>query len=248
MSNFPNKIFLEFFKFQIFRWDTKYQMIKVERPGFRIFLYFLLVVIFIPLYTLSGFYFSLFSIISFHIFHIANPIFFRVSILPVFLIFLNYIFFTLSILPIFLIFFISHFLFPSFHTFNFSNSHFPAYSLSHTNSFSSMLSIIPFLLSFHISFHLTSFFPNSTSLYSFPKYSQQNTFCFTPTLFLPLHLPQLYTFFPLSPFFNLLPALDIFCRQCSVRGPIIDYIISLWVPYHLSPILPVPCSSSYFIS
>ena len=67
-------------------------------------------------------------------------------------------------------------------------------------------------------------FPKShlifTTLYNFPTFSQQNKFCFAPTSFPALRLPQLYTFFPLSPFFNLLPSLDIFCRQCPVRDPV----------------------------
>ena len=79
----------------------------------------------------------------------------------------------------------------------------------------------------------------STSLYNFRKFSQQNKFCFIPTLFPPLHLPQLYTFFPLSLFFDLLPALDIFCQQC----PTMSHPWSRTV----SSILPVPYSS-YSIS
>ena len=175
---------------------------------------------------------SLTFIIIFHIFDISNSIFFSLSILPVFLIFSNYIFFTFSILPIFLIFFISHFLFPSFHTFNFSNSHFPSFCLSHTNSFSPIPSIIPFLLSLHVSFHLTSFFPNSTSLYNFPNR--------THFVSLQLRFPH-FTSFPLTSR----------CPRSSNFLPLLTYCVGnvpSVVPYHLSPILPVPCNSCYFIS
>ena len=163
-------------------------------------------VVFIPLYILSDFYIcplynvsSLISIIIFHIFHISNSTFFKLFILLIFLIFSHFIF---STVPIFLIF--SHFRPRSFHTFNFSNSHFLSHSL--TNSFSP-------ILSFHFSLSIL----HSTSRYNFPKFPQQNKFCFT--LKYSLHFTsQLYTFFPLYPFFNLLPALDILSLQCPVRG------------------------------
>ena len=118
-------------------------------------------------------------IIIFHIFDISNSIFFRLSIHPIFLIFSTFqisilpvflIFSTFSILPIFLIFFISHFLFPI-------STFLPTLSLSHTNSFSSIPSIIPFLLSFHIStsLHFSQIPPHFTI---FPNFLNRTVFCY----------------------------------------------------------------------
>ena len=117
----------------------------------------------------------------------------------------------ISKLPIFLTF--PDFLFSSFHTFNFFNSH----SLSHTNSSSPTLS-------FHTAFHLNIQFSQifRSSSVSLQLWSLQFT-C------------QLYTFFPLSVFFNFLPTLDKPCNVPSV------------VSYLFSSILLV-LYSSYFIS
>ena len=88
----------------------------------------------------------------FPIFLIFSKIIF--SILPVFLIFSNYISFTFPKLSIFLIFskvpiflIFSHFLFSSFHSFNIAIPTFLAtLSLSHTNSFSPILSFYALLV------------------------------------------------------------------------------------------------------
>ena len=169
-------------------------------------------------------------------------IFFTFSILPVFLIFSNYISFTFPILPIFLLFsnfifskvpiFLTFpdFLFPSFHTFNFFNSHSLSLSLSHTNSF------FP-ILSFHTSFHLNLQFSQiPPHFYLTLQFSQICRSSSVSVQLCPLHFTsQLYTFFPLSPFFNFFPALAIPCN--------VPFVVS----YLFSPILLVPYTS-YFIS
>ena len=92
------------------------------------------------------------------------------SILPVFLMFSNHISFTFRILSIFLIFSkvpiiltFSHFLYSSFHTFNFFNSHFPclsfSFSLSHTHTHTHTHTHIQIvsLLSSHSMLHKSNF-------------------------------------------------------------------------------------------
>ena len=153
-------------------------------------------VVFIPLYTLSGFYIcpplQCFPTYFYYLF--THFPYFQIHIFFTFLVssFLDifpFPLFQISILLIFLIFSISYVpyftdfqfskcsqfhifqssnsidIFPfsfsilsyhSFHTFNFSNSHFCSHSFSHTNSYSPILS-----------FHSSRFIPHSTSISKF---------------------------------------------------------------------------------
>ena len=164
-------------------------------------------------------HFPNFPYFQFHIFfklHISNflDIFpfriFKISILPIFPIFSNFIFFYISHTSSFPDIFKLH-IFHISHTSNFPNifqsSNFLDI-LSHIQivSILSSHSILP-LVSYFIAPQFTIYpnFLNRTSCVSFQLCSLHFT-------------SQLYTFFPLSPFFNLLPAPDILALQCSVRG------------------------------
>ena len=185
----------------------------------------------------------------------SKLIFFIFTILPVFLIFSNPYFlhfpyfqfswyFLISYFPKFQFSWYFSIFFSKFSYFQFFQFHcyFPlslSLSLTHTNSFSSVLSFHSSSRSILHSISLYNF-PKfhliSTSHYNFPKFSQQNKFFFASTLSHTVSL-QFFQFHICSSSYFISPNYSsfrskIFCLQCPVRGSVTCAIFLKF--FHLS--------------
>ena len=112
----------------------------------------------------------------------------------------NFTFFNFSTFPIFLIFF------------HFTLLHIKVFILSSY----SIPPLVPYFIPPHFTIFRssTSFLPHIKIFRNFPSRTSS-----VPLQLYSLYLTsQLYTFFPVSSFFNLLSALNIFSLQCPIRG------------------------------